>query len=492
MAIGRSQNGACRSASHAVANGFTRRTMIQAGSVSLLGLGMDHVAALKAADSETTIAPITTAKSVIFIFLSGGLSQIDSFDPKPDAPIETRGEFATIATQTPGVQVCEHMPMLAARSSKWSLVRTISHPHTGHQQGHTAMLTCRSVLPPGYDQNKPQSTDWPSVASIIGSALPRRNNNLPPAVVLPERLIQSNGRVIPGQFGGMMGGKRDPWFVEAAPFNPTSYGAYPEYEFHFMKGRIKDSQIKFQSPNLSLPQGLTRDRLMSRDSLLKGINEQRQYLDSLAKVSSFSQQREAAFSLLTDTSVQKAFDVHGASPETLDRYGRNSFGWSLIMARQLVETGVNLVQVNLGNDETWDTHWNNFPLLKDCLLPPMDRAVSALLDDLSDSGLLNETLVVMCSEMGRTPRINVLGKEKPGRDHWGMAQSVMFAGGGIPGGVVVGATDRVGAYPINNSQTPENMAATIYNAMGIPDFAAWHDESDRPHHVYSGEPIQFV
>ena len=186
---------------------------------------------------------------------------------------------------------------------------------------------------------------------------------------------------------------------------------------------------------------------MNRDSLLRGIDDQRRDLDQMAKVTSFDHQRQAAFSLLTDTNVQKAFDVHGASPETLDRYGRNSFGWSLLMARQLVQAGVNLIQVNLGNDETWDTHWNNFPLLKDCLLPPMDRAMSGLLDDLQELGLLDETLVVMCGEMGRTPRLNALGGQKVGRDHWGTVQSVFLAGGGIPSGVVVGATDKVVLTP---------------------------------------------
>ena len=256
MAIGPSQNDARQYPSHLAVDGLSRRTMIQAGSIGLLGLGMNHVAALRAADGEATTSRVTTAKSVIFVFLSGGLSQIDSFDPKPEAPAETRGEFSAIATQTPGVQVCEHMPLLAARSSKWSLIRTLSHPHNGHQQAHTAMLTGRSVLPPGYDQNKPQPSDWPSIASIVGATTLVRNNNLPPAVVLPERLIQGNGRVIPGQFGGMMGSRRDPWFIEASPFNSKTYGAYPEYEFHFMKGRQKESKLLFQSPNLSLPQGL--------------------------------------------------------------------------------------------------------------------------------------------------------------------------------------------------------------------------------------------
>jgi uncharacterized protein (DUF1501 family) len=164
------------------------------------------------------------------------------------------------------------------------------------------------------------------------------------------------------------------------------------------------------------------------------------------------------------------------------------------MARQLVEARVNLVQVNLGNDETWDTHDNNFPLLKDCLLPPMDQAVSAFLEDLQERGLLGETLVVMFGEMGRTPKVQAQNRSpgaKPGRDHWGAVQTVLAAGGGVPGGMVVGASDKNGAYPAADPQRPENLAATLYSALGIPGTAAWLDEVNRPHQIYSGDPIRF-
>jgi uncharacterized protein (DUF1501 family) len=174
-----------------------------------------------------------------------------------------------------------------------------------------------------------------------------------------------------------------------------------------------------------------------------------------------------------------------------DRYGRNSFGWSLLMARRLVEAGVNLVQVNLGNDETWDTHGNAFPHLRDSLFPPTDKAISALLDDLDQSGLLEHTLIVMAGEFGRTPKITLLPShyKQPGRDHWGPVQSVFLAGGGVQGGRVIGATDGIGAYPITDPQRPENLAATIYHSLGIPATMSWQDEVGRPHHVYAGEPI---
>lgn len=471
---------------------LSRRMAIQAGAIGLLGLGMNHAAALRAADRTTLASGGGRAKSVIFIFLSGGLTQHDSFDPKPEAPAGIRGEFSPIATATPGVQVCEHLPLLAARSRKWSLIRSLTTPYNEHSQGHMAILSGRTLMPPGFNASRPGSGDFPSIASVVGDTVPARNNNLPPAVVLPERLVHRTGRVIPGQFGGQMGSWRDPWFVEASPFNARSYGAYPDYEFHFVRGRERNPELRFQAPNLSLPQGLTRTRLSQRDGLRSLLDQQRRELDRAASVESFDRHRQAAISLLTDASVQRAFDVESVDPQTLDRYGRNAFGWSLLMARQLVEAGVTLVQVNLGNNETWDTHENNFPLLRDCLLPPTDRGVSALIDDLDARGLLDETLIVMCGEMGRTPRVNAgTGESKvPGRDHWGAVQTVFLAGGPIRQGIVVGASDRDGAYPSNSPQLPENLAATIYHALGIPASASWKDEVGRPHHIYHGEPVR--
>ena len=192
-----------------------------------------------------------------------------------------------------------------------------------------------------------------------------------------------------------------------------------------------------------------------------------------------------------DANVRRAFDIKHQPDKDLNRYGKNAFGWSLLMAARLVEAGVNLVQVNLGNNESWDTHGEAFPHLKEKLLPPTDRAVSALLDDLATSGLLESTLIVMAGEFGRTPKITHLPQhyKLPGRDHWGAVQTVFFAGGGVKGGRVVGSSDRIGGYPASDPQTPENMAATIYQALGIPATAAWHDESNRPHHIYNGEPI---
>jgi len=465
--------------------------MVQAGAVGLLGLGMNHLAGLREASAATgSHSPPGKAKACIYIFLSGGLAQHDSFDMKPDAPDNIRGEFKPIATKTPGIQICEHLPMLAERSRLWALVRSLTHPSNEHSLGHHIMLTGRTPTPAGFNPNAPKRTDWPSIAAIAGAAS-RARNNLPPAVVLPERLVHNSGRVIPGQFAGQMGSHREPWFIEASPFHNTSYGAYPEYQFDHQERGYKDER-RFQAPNLSLPQGVDPMRLSGRMGLLSTLQQQRQELDEAAQTRSFDSLRQGVISLLTDAKVKQAFDVTSADEKTQERYGKNSFGWSLLMARRLVEAGVSLVQVNLGNNESWDTHGEAFPHLKEKLLPPTDRALSALLDDLSESGLLDDTLIVMAGEFGRTPKITHLPQhyKLPGRDHWGAVQTVFFAGGEVKGGQVIGSSDRIGGYPASSPQTPENMAATIYQSLGIPSTAVWHDELDRPHHIYHGEPIE--
>ena len=473
---------------------LSRRAAVQVGAVGLLGIGLNHVSGLRALAAENgASAPVARAKSVIYIFLSGGLGQHDSFDPKPEAPESIRGEFAPIETRTPGLFVCEHLPGLAARSDKWAVVRSLTHPYNDHSVAHHVMLTGRTPKPLGFDGSRPKPSDFPAIASVVSGVLPPRNN-LPPAAVLPEKLVHVTGRTIPGQFAGEMGQKFDPWFIEASQYRDTGYvhGAFPEYGFQRQKGPTTPSGYRFEAPRLELAQGVLKDQLRSRLHLLETIQGQRRELDRAAEVLSFDRYRQAAVSMLLDGHVHRALDVHAADPKDQDRYGRNSFGWSLLMARQLVEAGVGLVQVNLGNDESWDTHEAAFGNLKNYLLPPTDRAVSALLDDLSERNLLDDVLIVMAGEFGRTPKIFTFpGAETnlPGRDHWGAVQSVFFAGGGVRGGTVIGASDSMGAYPKSDAQTPENMAATIYQALGLPSTITWKDLLDRPHLVYHGDPI---
>ena len=462
----------------------TRRTAIQAGAVGLLGLGVGELNALRAAGSEKG------GRSVIFLFLSGGLAQHESFDPKPDAPAEVRGEFGTIPTRTAGLRICEHLPRLAASSDRWAVVRSLTHKSNDHSAGHHIMLTGRSDLPAGFNPSAPKPTDHPSMASVVTATVTPRNN-LPPAVVLPDKIVHNSGRVIPGQFAGVMGARYDPWLLEMSAFEPKAYGAYPEYEFDHQQRKYEPKRVAFTTPQLSLPQGVDGPRFDDRLALLRRIDAGRRGLDAAASGGAFDKARTDAAVLLTDPKVRKAFDVGAVPPREADRYGRNAFGWSCLIAARLVEAGVRLVQVNLGNNETWDTHGNAFPHLKDKLLPPTDRAVSALLDDLADRGLLESTLIVMAGEFGRTPKTSTLVQhyKGPGRDHWGAVQSVLLAGGGVKGGTVVGASDKNGAYPSEDPQTPENLAATIYQTLGLPKTTAWTDAEARPHFIYHGEPV---
>lgn len=429
-------------------------------------------------------------RSVIYIFLSGGLGQQDSFDMKPNAPADIRGEFEPIATQTPGLQICEHLPLLAARSNKWSVVRSLGHPYNEHSQGHMVMLSGRTPLPVGFNPSMSKPTDHPSIAALMGSLLPERQG-LPSSIVLPEKLIHRTGRVIPGQFAGVMGSQRDPWILAASRFNAKSYGAWPEYEFHHQRGSEKSNDLKFRTPALSLPTGMSDRQFDDRLQLLQQFEQKELALQKLDEVEPFSRYRERAISMLGDGQLNRMFDIHSADPADLDRYGRNTFGWSLLLARRLAETGVGFVQVNLGNNETWDTHGNAFPNLKNYLLPPMDRAVSALLDDLYETGRLESTLVVMAGEFGRTPKVFGLPQHyaKPGRDHWGALQSVLLAGCGFEGGRVIGSSDSQGGHPVDDKKSPENLAATMYSALEIPRHTNWYDLQDRPHLLYNADPI---
>ena len=259
----------------------SRRTAVQAGAVGLLGLGMSQVTGLRAlAATQGAPQPILKAKAVIYIFLSGGLGQQDSFDPKPDAPDNIRGEFKSIATRTPGLRVCEHLPMLAARSDKWAVVRSLTPPYNEHSIGHHVMLTGRSPIPPGFSDSKPKATDFPSIASVVTGQF-QPVNNLPPAAVLPERLIHVTGRTIPGQFGGEMGRQADPWFIEASHYRDSKYihGAFPEYGFQRQTGSATPPNYRYEAPRLELAHDLLADRIVSRSRMLDSLDHQRRHLD---------------------------------------------------------------------------------------------------------------------------------------------------------------------------------------------------------------------
>jgi hypothetical protein len=465
------------SVSHPV---LTRRGVLQAGAIGLLGLGTAELSALRSMAKGEGVTP---SRSVIFVFLTGGLSHHDSFDLKPNAPESVRGEFRPIATRTPGIEICEHLPMLARRSDRWALVRSVGTDSSDHALACHMLLTGRLDLPVGFDPSGPTPSDWPSIPALATFATQGRND-LPPAIVLPEPSINEAGTVRPGQYAGRLGTRWDAWHLNIAAKCPLGNGACPEcFRFDGSPFRHAASTI-FDSPQLTIP-GDDLGRLSHLLGLLEGIESQQRGLEHSATVQELDRHRQRAISLLTDPKTRSAFDVEQTDPKIIERYGKNKFGLSLLMARRLVEAGVNLVQVNLGKNSSWDTHQKNFVNLKQNLLPPADRAISALLDDLAGSGLLDSTLVVVTGEFGRTPKVN----KDAGRDHWGPVMTVFLAGGGVRGGTVIGESDRLGAYPISDRQTPENLSATMYHALGIPRTGIWKEVDGRPHPIYRGELI---
>jgi hypothetical protein len=415
--------------------------------------------------------------------LTGGLSQHDALDPKPDAPAEIRGEFNPIATSVPGIQICAHLPLLAARADKYALIRSMKTNSDGHELACHMLLTGRLELPAGFTlENAPNATEWPSIPATVTYALRDRGTALPPAIVLPQPSVNEAGKVRPGQYGGKMGNHSDAWHVDIASPCALGNGACPDC-FRFEGTPFEHgSATIFDTPRLML-EGGGEIRLTDRVHFLQSIQQQQVELERIAD--RFGRHRQQALSVLTDPRIRSAFDVANADEATLARYGKNKFGLSVLMAKRLVEGGVRMVQVNLGKNSTWDTHRRNFVNLKDNLLPPLDQCISALLDDLSASGLLEETLVIVAGEFGRTPKIN----KDAGRDHWGRVNSLLVAGGGVRGGRVIGASDRLGADPLDEMQTPENLAATMYDALGIPRDATWMDTDGRPHQLYHASPI---
>lgn len=461
--------------------GFDRRGFLEIGALSALGgLSLSDVSAF--ADEIPAAESQPGKKSVIFVMLTGGLSQHESFDPKPEAPTEIRGEFSPIPTVTPGLFISEHLPMLAARSDKWAVCRSLSHSWNEHIQATSLILTGRSELSPGFSRI-PKPTDFPGLTSVAGRMIDSRGR-LPSAAVLPYPIDT------PGTKAGMMGSRFDPWLIKAASDCKWS-GACPNCWDH--QRRPEQRHVGwpvFQAPSLRLPDGISQPRLDQRKHLLSILEQQQVALERSAAFGQMNRYRAGALSLLTSGRVREAFDITTESPETLDAYGRNLFGYSMMFAARLVELGVSMIQVNLGRGG-FDTHGNAFDHLKNLMLPPTDRALSALIDDLDQRGLLDDTLIVAAGEFGRTPRITRLPQyyELPGRDHWGAVQSVLLAGGGVKGGAVLGASDRQGGYPIRDKQTPESLAATVYDALGIDPHATWRDETDRPYHVYHADPF---
>jgi uncharacterized protein (DUF1501 family) len=440
-----------------------RRQLLRVGAAGVLG-AMLPIGAERSAAAATGSG---RAQSVLLVHLSGGPSQLDMWDPKPDAPAEIRGEFQAIETATPGVFVSEHLPRLAGQMARWSIVRTLAHVEHNHLLATHVALTGRPTPIPrgGSDLDRVESrNDFPNFAAALDAVRPR-NDGLPTGVSLPNYFIEGP-LTWPGQHAGFLGPKHDPWQINHDP-----------------------NDANFRIDSLSLQPGVTADRLVSRRELLDHLN-QRPSLEDQTRPTAFGEQQHLAYSLLTSARVAQAFQIGQEDAATRERYGRNKFGQSLLLARRLVQAGVPVVQAAMGIVQTWDTHVDNWGRLKNVLLPQLDRGLAALMDDLSATGLLDQTLVIVMGEFGRTPKVSTLpGQTVPGRDHWAHAYSALFAGAGVRGGQVLGQTDAIAAYPLSRSWSPADVCTTVFDALGVGHEAFLVDPLGRPNHLLNGQVI---
>lgn len=439
--------------------GITRRELMQVGYSGLLGVGLPALLSGRSSAVEEGGAS-KSPKSIVIVFLTGAASHHDTFDMKPDAPAEVRGEFKPIATKVPGLQVCEHLPRLAERSDKYAVVRTFSHGDNNHLMSTHHVLTGEKQ-PGGFFDKVASRTDWPCYSAVLDHVRPRRDG-IPTGVNLPTFLMQGP-LTWPGQHAGFLGAKNDPWQVTGDPNKPD-----------------------FRVDSLTLAKGIDLGRLGTRHSLLDKLNRQQRSLADAAASRRLTDEQELAYSILTSSRLAQAFQLERETDKVRDRFGRNMTGQSLLLARRLVDVGVPVVQCNIGRVQTWDSHSKIFPRLKNDLLPPLDQGVSALLDDLDATGLLDETLVMMLGEFGRTPKIN----DKQGRDHWGPCFFGVFAGAGVRGGQVIGKSDKLAAYPLTTPYSPNDLGATVYNLLGIPPEIEVRDQFDRPVRLNRGKIIE--
>src|SRR4051794_7567568 len=456
--------------------GIARREFLQVGFSGVLGLGLPGLLAARS-EARGVQGRAPRARSMILVFLSGGLSHIDSFDMKPGAPDGIRGEFRPIDTNVAGLRICEHLPGLARRADRWAVVRTMSHPNTNHLNATHQLLTGQPQ-PGAFFDKIASRTDYPCYAAALDTIRPRADG-LPGGVMLPTFLMEGP-LVWPGQHAGFLGPRHDPWQIRQDPNRP---------DFHVSE--------------LALPDGFSVERLQQRrhwlDAIEAGNDAWQAKAEDAAKSRSagdsdpIARQRALAYSLLLSGKVAHAFDLNREDPRVRDRYGRHMFGQSLLLARRLIQAGVPIVQVNLGRVQLWDTHSGNFKSLKNRLLPPTDQGVSALLDDLAATGLLDETMVIVTGEFGRTPRIGTTTgntNSPDGRDHWSKVFSSLFAGAGVRGGQAIGQSDRNAAYPARRPFTPGDFSATLYPALGIDPETELHDRLDRPIRLCNGSPIE--
>jgi hypothetical protein len=431
--------------------------MLQVGGISLLGLGLPRV--LHAATPRVAEAP--TADGCILIFLDGGPSHLDMWDMKPDAPAEIRGEFRPIATSLPGVQLCEHLPRLARQLHRCALVRS-AHHSVNNAHG-AAVYTGLTGHDRGEVGGRAQPTDQPAIGSVVGLVRPPERA-IVPYVSMPYIVAEgAGGPPQPGFFGGLLGRTRDPLFMLRDPNAPN-----------------------FAMPELTLGPDLPLDRLDVRRRLIDRLAGAHAAEPRAQEMTGF---QTRAFDLLTSPATRRACELGREPPAVRDAYGRNIYGQSVLLARRLLEAGTRLACIAWAPDAnaTWDTHGQNFVKLKKELLPQLDAAVSSLLQDLADRGMLERTLVVVMGEFGRSPKVNAAA----GRDHWNFCYCLLLAGGGIKPGVVHGSSDRIGARPNSCPVSPADVVATIYHCLGIPSELDLEDRLGRPFQVVPwGHPIR--
>jgi hypothetical protein len=453
-------------------DGWTRRDVLQAGGVSALGLTLPCV--LGRAEVAQARGELARAKACLLIYLFGGPSHIDIWDLKPHAPEGFRGEFRPIASNVPGLRICEHLPQLARHADKFCLIRSMTHPHPRHGWGLYYMLTGKRHSRPDLDA-PPTPDDFPGFGALVSKLARRGRRTAPVAVTLPRwnRFLDLPNDYA-GEKAGFIGSGHDPWLVKA----------------------LADGQ-SFSLRELELPFDIPPGRLAERRDLLAAVDGR------IARWGEASQEYDVvqsrAYDLLSSRAVRTAFDLNQEPSRLRARYGRHPFGQGLLLARRLVEAGTVLVQVNWHNDGSnvkspfWDTHKDNFNSLKNRLLPPLDESLSALLDDLHARGLLDSTLVLVMGEFGRTPRIGQVvmnaATDKAGRDHWPHAYTVLAAGGGVRGGQVFGASDAKAAYVIDKPVTPPDLQATVLHALGIKPATWIRDRQGRPHAASDGQPV---
>jgi len=455
-------------------DGISRRELIRIGALGAAGLGLPDLLRAQPAVGQ---AKFGSAKRVILLFMSGGPPQQDTWDLKPDASGAARGEFRPIRTNVPGIEISEQFPMLARHADKYAIIRSVTHDSNIHTVGAHNMLTGNLYPKAANGEISASPADFPHYGSVL-THLRRSDPRVPTFVALPQRQTNTDGTVWPGQGGGFLGARYDPLQVTA------------EYQKH--KQEIGDYEnCPFHTPSLTLPEGVTADRLDARRRLLESLESVQKQAERDAAAGLLAHYREKAFNLLSSTETQRAFNLDAEPAAVRDRYGRHLFGQACLLARRLSAAGVPLVTVYWHPDgntvaPSWDTHEKNYTNLKGHLMPPCDRGFSALLEDLNQSGMLADTLVMWMGEFGRTPQINPAG----GRDHWGACQSIVMAGGGIRGGQVYGASDRNAAYPVENPVSPGDVGATLYWLLGIRPETEIVDQTGRPHPLVRGEPLK--